>query len=152
MELEIRCLNDVGRARAGVNPDRTLEKSLDKCRISFLQRSVYDTVPSFANLQQWGKVKTQTVRCVEREGSYVAYSIMVTRSCKSGEIYMATWQCPSGVGWYAGNGEEKETTIRHEAKADTIFETLWINSWTKSGKTYIIARHRAWRGALSWSR
>lgn len=36
------------------------------------------------------KVKTQTVRCVEREGSYGAYSIMMTRSCKSGEIYMAT--------------------------------------------------------------
>lgn len=38
------------------------------------------------------KVKTQTVRCVEREVhvSYVAYSIRMTRSCKSGEIYMAT--------------------------------------------------------------
>lgn len=36
------------------------------------------------------KVKTQTVRCVERQVSYVAYSIRMTRSCKSGEIYMAT--------------------------------------------------------------
>lgn len=35
-------------------------------------------------------MKTQTVRCVEREGSYCAYSIRMTRYYKSGEIYMAT--------------------------------------------------------------
>lgn len=68
MELEIRCLNDVGLARAGVNPDRTLEKSLDKCRISFLQRSVYDTVLSFANLQQWGKSEDQNCKVCGKRG------------------------------------------------------------------------------------
>lgn len=37
-----------------------------------------------------GKVKTQTVRCVEKEGSYVAYSIRMTSSCKSWKIYMVS--------------------------------------------------------------
>lgn len=36
MEFEIWCLNDVGCVRVGVNLDRILEKSLDKCRILFL--------------------------------------------------------------------------------------------------------------------
>lgn len=68
MELEIRCLNDVGLARAGVNPDRTLEQSLHKCRISFLQRSVYDTVLSFANLQQWGKSEDPNCKVCGKRG------------------------------------------------------------------------------------
>lgn len=89
------------------------------------------------------KVKTQTVRCVEREGSYVAYSIMMTRSCKSGEIYMATWQCPSGVCRYAGNGEEKDHPTRSKDRYniwDTVNQMyidryLWecqADSWQKS--------------------
>lgn len=140
MELEIRCLNEVGLARARVNLDRFSEKRLVK-NIILTEVSIWHS-PIFCKLATVGKkVKTQTVRSVEREGSYIAYYIRMASSCKSREIYMATWQCPSGVGWCAGNGEGKRETIRHKAKTDTIFETLWINSWPKTGKTYTIARH-----------
>lgn len=89
MELEIRCLNEVGLARARVNLDRFSEKRLVK-NIILTEVSIWHS-PIFCKLATVGeKVKTQTVRSVEREGSYIAYYIRMASSCKSREIYMAT--------------------------------------------------------------
>lgn len=66
MELEIRCLNEDKLTRAGVNIDVTVKGRQVLNRI--LKRSVYDTLQSFANLQQWGLYEDPNCKVCGKRG------------------------------------------------------------------------------------